>query len=239
MIYFTDGTKESFLTAFLAAYFDQEAYLTSSQTQLVLGQESVFLPADPERAARAEKKLLSMDKDCMEELSLLLRSGECDREQRAFRYLKFLTAEQRPVRGMLAKSEVLDAQECIARVKHEIHRLCGFVRFLECESGALYAPIAPKADICDLILPHFRKKLGTIPFVLHDVPRKRAAVYDGKHSFTAPLEAAQIVLSASEEHWQTLWRKYYKSVCLPSREKLKQMRGNMPVRYWRYLTELH
>lgn len=239
MIYFTDGTKESFLTAFLAAYSDEEAYITSSQAQLALGQKSVFVGADSARAARAEQRLLSFDKDCIEELTMLLRSGEPEREQLAFGYLKFLSEERRPVRGMLAKSEVLAAQECLARVTREIHRLHGFVRFLECESGALYAPIVPKADICDLLVPHFQKRLQGIPFVLHDVPRKKAAVCDGKRCFAAPLEQAQIVLSASETQWQQLWRKYYQSVNLPSREKLKQMRGNMPVRYWRVLTELH
>lgn len=237
MIYFTDGTKENFLTAFLLAYRDEEALLASSKTQLVLGQECVFVKTDLLRAKKAEARLAALDGGCLRELSLLLRSGDARREQIAFAYLKFLTEMQRPVRGMLAESAVLDAIKCLEAVTLEIHRMHGFVRFLECGSGALYAPIAPVHDICDLLVPHFRARFPEFPFVLHDVPRKKAAVYDGKNAFTAPLERAEIVLSADEKEWQALWRRYYRSVNIPSRERLKQMRAELPLRYRPFMTE--
>ena len=89
------------------------------------------------------------------------------------------------------------------------------------------------------------KAIGSITldneFVIHDIKRKKAAVYDGKNIFVAPLEKAEILLSASETEWQTLWREYYQSVTIAARtsaEREKQMRGNMPVRYWKFLTEL-
>lgn len=237
MIYFTDGTKEAFLTAFLLAYKDDEAYITSSQKQLILGQKSVFVAADIARAKKAEERLLEFDRDCMSDLFLLLRSGESAKEQTAYEYLKFLTEKKRPVRNMLAERPVLAAMECIRRVTFEIHRMHGFVRFIESESGALYAPIAPDNDICDLLVPHFRARLPKYPFVLHDVPRKKAAVCDGENTFLAPLENAEVALSADETQWQTLWKRYYQSVNIPSRERLKQMRGYMPVRYWRFMPE--
>lgn len=238
MIYFTDGTKENFLTAFLLAFEDRDARLTSSQAQLVLGQECVFVKTDAARAEKAERRLLELDSGSMRDLFYLLRSKDPSREQIAFSYLKFLAEEQRPVRGMLAKSAVLAAVECVKKVTFEIHRLHGFVRFMETESGALYAPIAPDNDICDLLVPHFRARIPEFAFVLHDVPRRKAAVYDGQNAFTAPLEKAEIVLSADETEWQALWRSYYQNVNIPSRKRLKQMRGYMPVRYWRFLPEL-
>ncbi len=237
MIYFTDGTKEGFLTAFLCAYNDEDALLSSVQTQLALGQATVFVAADPQKAAKAEARLLSYDKDCMQDLFYLLRSGMSDREQIAFRYFKLLADRKRPVRGMLAEDGVIAACECIRKVTYEIHRMHGFVRFMESASGALYAPISPDNDIADLLVPHFRARLPEFPFVLHDVVRKKAAVYDGTNVFTAPLQSAEIVLSADEKKWQALWQRYYASVNLPQRERLKQMRGYMPVRYWKHMPE--
>lgn len=238
MIYFTDGTQECFLTAFLLAYNDGEAYITSTQKQMILGQESVFVVTDAARAERARARLLSFDKSCMHDLGLLLRSGDgC--EQTAFRYLRFLAEQKRPVKEMLAEDAVLEAEERLRRVGYEIHRMHGFVRFMESESGALYAPISPDNDIVDLLVPHFRGRLTGYPFVLHDVRRKKAAVYDGKNTFLAPLEKTEVVLSADEESWRQLWRQYYKSVNIPSRERLKQMRGYMPVRYWKFMPEFH
>ena len=237
MIYFTDGSKEAFLTAFLLAYHDENAYITSSQKQLVLGQESVFVQADLSRAERAERRLLELDKHCIEDLELLLRSADKRREQIAFRYLKFLTENKCPVRKMLGETAVLDAVECMRKITFEVHRMLGFVRFLESASGVLYAPISPDNDVVDMLVPHFRSRLPA--FVLHDVPRKKAAVYDGTNTFLAPLEKAEVVLSAIEEEWQTLWKRYFKSVNIPSRERLKQQRGYLPVRYRKFMPEFH
>jgi probable DNA metabolism protein len=104
----------------------------------------------------------------------------------------------------------------------------------------LYAPFSPANDICDLLSPHFRARYPQFPFVLHDITRKKAVVYDGKNTFLAPLDKADILLSPNEDGWQTLWKKYYESVTVSARTSKKreaQMRGYMPVRYWQFLTE--
>ena len=238
MIYFFDGSKEAFLTAFLLAYGDENAVLTAGICQLALGQKSVFVRAEPDKARRCAARLRELDGKCMQDLDLILRSGDADRGQIAFLYLQLIAVRKRPVRGELADDAVSAAAECIRRVRLEVHRLKGFVRFLECACGALYAPLSPDHDVCNLLLPHFKSRIPAIPFVLHDVRRAKAAVWDGKHAFCAPLEKAQIVLAADEPGWQALWREYYASVNIPSRRRLAQMKGYMPVRYWKFLTEL-
>ncbi len=239
MIYFYDGTKEAFLTALLLSYDDPLPVLTSGNCQLALGQRTVFVRADAEKAKKAERRLLSIDKDCMRDLDLLLRSGDADKDTVALGYFRMIAKRQRPVREMLGEDDVLNAENHIRRVTFEIHRMKGFLRFMECASGALYAPIVPDNDICDLLVPHFRSRLPMYFFVIHDVKRKKAAVYDGEHTFLAPLGEAEIVLSADEAAWQGLWKEYYESVNIPSRERLKQMRGYMPVRYWKFMPEKH
>ena len=237
MIYFYDGTKEAFLTALALSFHDGEPYLTSGNKQLSLGQETRFVVPDPTRAKKIEERLLSFDKDCMHDLDTLLRSGDSNRDNIALGYFRLIAEKKRPVRSMLGEDAALNAEECMRRVGFEIHRFHGFVRFLSTESGALYAPISPDNDICDLLVPHFRARMPQVPFVIHDVKRKKAAVYDGENTFLAPLEKAEVVLSADEVQWQRLWRKYYSSVNIPSRERLKQMRGYMPVRYWKFMPE--
>ena len=237
MIYFYDGTKEAFLTALALSFHDDEPFLTSGNKQLVLGQTTVFVRTDAERAERIEKRLLSFDKGCMHDLDMLLRSGDPNKDNVALSYFRLIAEKKSPVRNMLGEDAALAADECIRRIGFEIHRFHGFVRFMQTESGALYAPISPDNDICDLLVPHFRARMPEIPFVIHDVNRKKAAVYDGENTFLAPLEEAEVVLAANEMQWQKLWRKYYDSVNIPSRERLKQMRGYMPVRYWKFMPE--
>ncbi|MBQ8685517.1 MAG: TIGR03915 family putative DNA repair protein [Clostridia bacterium] len=239
MTYFFDGSISGFLTAFLAAYHDEAALVTSRRQQLILGEAPVYIKTDETRAARAKARLLCFDDGCMKDLNLLLRCGDDNSEQIAFSYFKKLAKSGKPVHNMLSDDAVFAAVEKIRRVGLELHRFHGFIRFMETASGALYAPFAPDHDICDLLLPHFRARLPRYPFVLHDITRKKAAVYDGKNAFVAPLEQAEIVLSGNENAWQALFSRYYAAVNIPSRERLKQMRGYLPVRYRRFMTETH
>ncbi len=237
MLYLFDGSKEGFLTALTLAFSDEDAFLTSKRAQLRIGEGQVCVETDFNLAKRVEHRLLSFDRGCLSELDLLLRCGRENNEQVAFRYFRLLAKEKSPIRKRLADLEVFTATEYIRKVTFEIHRLHGFIRFMETNSGALYAPFSPDNDIVDLLLPHFRARLPQFAFVLHDVKRQKAAVYDGKSSFLAPLSQADVLLATDEEGWQGLWRKYYQAVDIPSRWRVKQMRGYMPARYWSFLTE--
>lgn len=237
MLYHFDGTKDGFLTAFTRAYLDEDAVLSSKTAQLLIGQGQVCVETNITLSQKAENRLLSFDCDCMDDLDILLRSGMENNEQIAFRYLRLLAKIKAPVGKRLADLDVFHAVECMKKVRYEIHRFHGFIRFIETASGALYAPFSPDNDICDLLAPYFKGRFPQFPFVIHDVKRKKAAVYDGKIIFTAPLNEAQVLLSANETQWQSLWKSYYAAVNIPSRERLKQMKGFMPTRYWKFLPE--
>lgn len=237
MLYLFDGTSSGFLTAFIKAFSDENAVVTSKQAQLLLGQEPISVATNENVATKAAERLTSFDPHALEDLDTLLRSGQERNEQIAFRYFRLLAKHKRPIGKRLAEPDVFAAVECIKKVSYEIHRFHGFVRFMETESGALYAPIEPDNDIADLLVPHFRARLPEYPFVIHDVRRQKAAVYDGKNAFNAYLPQANVLLCANEQEWQSLWKNYYHAVNIPSRERLKQMKGYMPVRYWKYMPE--
>lgn len=237
MIYLYDGTVEGFLCAFLAAFPDGEATLASDGFQLPIGAKAINIATDRGQAEKVKKRFLSFDKSSMHDLSRILRSGDGDRDEVAFRYFRFLAIQKCPSLEMLTEEAVRRADDCIRRVGVEIHRMKGFIRFFETESGALYAACAPDHDIVDLLIPHFRARIPHFPFVIHDVKRKKAAVWDTEHSFLAPLDRAELIISANENAWQNLWKQYYASVNIPSRERLKQMRGYLPVRYMKFMPE--
>ena len=237
MLYIFDGTTSGFLTAFVQAFNDKNAVLTSKQTQLLLGQEPISVVSNETIALKAAERLTSFDRHAMEDLDTLLRSGMTDNEQVAFRYFRLMAKLKCPIGKRLAEPDVFTALSYIKKVGLEIHHFHGFVRFIETQSGALYAPIEPDNDICDLLVPHFRARLPEYPFVIHDVKRQKAAVYDGKNTFNAYLPHADVLICANEQAWQSLWKEYYHAVNIPSRERLKQMKGYMPVRYWKYMPE--
>ncbi len=238
MIYFFDGTTDGFLTAFVCAFHDQDAQLACDKAQLLLGQEPVYVQTNKDKAQRARARLLSFDTRAMRDISYLLRSGESDSAQVAFRYVRRLAQAKKSVREALAFDDVFEAVQRIKRVAFEIHRFHGFIRFTQTASGVFYAPFSPDHDICDLLAPHFRARLGKTPFVIHDVKRKKAVIYNGAHTAVLPLVSADVFLSDDEQAWQALWKTYYTAVNIPSRERTRQMRGYMPVRYHTFLTEM-
>lgn len=237
-VYITDGSPESFFTAVFDAYKDRDALLTSSkalQTRL----DDVFISVVPsaEKSARVVKKLRATDRNCLYEIDCILRTPESDREQAAFDYIRLLIKSGGPVREMLALKEVRRAMDLSAQVGAERHRYTGFLRFQETASGVFYAPCSPDNDVVELLMPHFAARFKNAAFVIHDVARGLAGIYNGSEWLISPVSEAEIVLSESEEAFLGLWKKYYHTVYIPSRKNTRQMKGYMPVRYWKFMPE--
>lgn len=53
----------------------------------------------------------------------------------------------------------------------------------------------------------------------------------------AEVGEAEVYLSEYERSFEALWKKYYTSVNVKERPHEKQMKGYMPVRYWKFLPE--
>lgn len=235
--YFYDGTTEGFYTAAFYAYADPLALLACERLQMDLDDISMPVMTDPEKADRVLKKLREYDRYAEGEIDAVLRSCFPDRAERAFLYLRLLIRRRGPVREMHADPAVSDALFVVRRVRKETHNMTGFLRFMETAGGVLYAPYTPDNDITEYLFPHFKARFGALPFVIHDLRREKACLYNGKTAVMTRLSKGEIVLSDGEDAFQNLWREYYDSVNIPERSRPKQMRGYMPVRYWKFLPE--
>lgn len=237
--YFTDGTEEGFFTAVFDAFRDRDGIVTSSRTfQMPIGCTPVDVASDEEKAARVKKKLRQYAPKSVREISLLLRSGNGQKEQIALEYVRLIMQKRAAVSEMLSLPAVIAAAEEIKKVTSEAHRFTGFLRFMESSEGIFYAPFSPDNDILDLILPHFMRRLKNQPFVIHDTLRNKAALYNTKECVIAQTEEKiSLSLSEREASFQSLWKGYYASVNVAERPHEKQMKNYMPVRYWKYMPE--
>ncbi len=236
--YVTDGGEESFYTAVFECYNDSGGIITSKKDlQLELDSSARKVAPDTEKAMRVRKKIAQYDSAALNDIMLALRSCEENREQVAFEYIKLIIKHRRPVRGRSNIPAVLAMEDILHRVTHELHRFKGFLRFMENDRGVLYAPYSPDNDITDLLAPHFAERLRNQKFVIHDVKRKIAALYDGREIVICFADGADIYLSEYEQAFEELWKLYYKSVNIEERRHERQMKGYMPVRYWKFLPE--
>ena len=238
-IYITDGSEDAFYSAAFYACTDADCVVTSAKhIQLTLDARIIPTDTDPEKCARVKNKLAQYDRGSLGDISLILRRGCDTREMTALNYLRRIVQSKGPVRDRLSDPAVIEAMDEREKVTLEAHRFKGFLRFMESEGGIFYAPFAPDNDILELILPHFLRRLPTQAFVIHDTLRHKAALWNGKDcAIAATDENVSVCFSPEEENFQKLWREYYRSVNIAQRPHEKQMKGYMPVRYWKFMPE--
>ncbi len=238
IIYFVSDSE---INAFYTAIFDclkSGGIITSRQDfQLTLGDTVINVESDCTKCEEVKTALLLYDRYASDDIAFALRSGDNNKEQTVFGYVKILLKTKAPVIKRMNLDEILKFNALTYKITGELHRLKGLLRFIECENGVLYAPYSPDNNITDLLAEHFKHRLSCEKFVIHDIKRKLATIYDGNSLLTGKVGNAEIYVSEREKEFENLWKKYYKSVNIESRPHTKQMKGSMPVRYWKFLPE--
>lgn len=240
LTYLYDGTESGFFTAVFTAYEKKQSpdrFLRFGAQTMLLDEIST-IGTDAEKGARVEKKLLSLGGSVLKDVKTVLRSPEENAPLLAFRYIKKCLRYGKHAIERQSDEDVFAFCSLLQEIGLEIHRFTGFLRFEESKEGYFYAHFEPDNDIVDLLLPHFTARFSGIPFVIHDVRRNRLAFYNGKR--TCVLQGTgkiSVTLSDSERDFQDLWRAYYDAVTIKERKNERQMRGFMPVRYYKHLPE--
>lgn len=148
------------------------------------------------------------------------------------------------VTGHLADPVVSLVDRWSRKILREYHRYLGLIRFRQLSDGVFYAPIEPDGNLLPLLPAHFLDRFPDQRWIIHDVKRGTALLYDGK-----TIEMVQILetpehsdgdkLFSSEENLYTrLWRRYYDSIGIENRRNLRLRMQFMPKKTWKYLPEL-
>lgn len=236
-IYICERTLHSFFTAVYYGFNEQCVITSENNVQLPLGSQTVSVKAESDKAALVRKRICSYDKSAVNDVVNVLRSCDPKKEQVAFEYVRRLVAEKTPVLNAFNFPEVVAFNNILYKINGEVHRIKGLLRFMESAGGAFYAPYSPDNDITELLMPHFAARYGSERFVIHDVKRKIAGIYNGRECILGHMEETEIYISENQTAFERLWKKYYAAVNIKERPHEKQMRGSMPVRYWKFLPE--
>ena len=156
-----------------------------------------------------------------------------------WRYLQTGLEQGSMLERMLTVEPVYSVNLIARQVSHEAHKFKGFVRFSEVDGGFLYARIEPDSDILALIAPHFAERVGDTPWVIHDLRRSSAAVYDLQSwRLVAGVELAEEPGYTSAEHdYAALWRRYFQHHAIAGRHNPKLQQKHVPLRVRKHLTE--
>ena len=160
-------------------------------------------------------------------------------EQLVWRYITLGLQVGGRLCGMLAEEPVHSVNRIARHVSHEAHKYKGFVRFRDVEAGFLYAQIEPEADILPFIAPHFVGRVGDRPWMIHDLCRHQAALYDLKSwRLIRDIElTSKPTLAATEKDYAALWQRYFQRHAIAERHNPKLQQKHVPLRYRKHLTE--
>jgi probable DNA metabolism protein len=156
-----------------------------------------------------------------------------------WQYLQLGLEKGKKLTALLATEPVHSVNRIARQVSHEAHKFKGFVRFREVEEGFLYASIEPEANVLALIAPHFVERVGDRPWMIHDLRRQQAAVFDLRSwRLIGDVElTAEPGITAAENDYAALWQRYFQRHAITERNNPKLQQKHVPLRYRKHLTE--
>lgn len=127
------------------------------------------------------------------------------------------------------------------QVKNEANRFVELTRFEEVKGGVLFAQIEPEQYILPLLAPHFTDRLKNENFVIYDVNRKTALVYERNKGWgiyeNLMLQRENMNFVEWEDEIQNLWKIFFKSIAIEERKNTKLQKNVLPLKFRKNMTE--
>lgn len=234
-IYICEESLNGFLTAVFYSYYNREQVdmICACRDKVLLGDTCRIIEPSEPLAARVSAGIKTrVGKKGMDDVSRALCSGDGDKYQKVYAYLKVVFFEGKKAAEMYNNKCVKEFVDLVYKVNVEAHRLIGFIRFKETANGVYYGYYGSDHDLIEVVAPHFADRFHTQRFILHDLAHKKIFAFDGKNALFID-NAGDIALEFSEheEIVSRLWREYQENVTIEGRKNLKQQSRFMPNRY--------
>jgi len=239
-----DGTFAGFLTAAALARIkgiEPEAITDREPDQGGLFAVVETVATDRDRAGGLYRLIRrTLPPGAVQTLRYAFQAGEAGREILLFRYLMLGLVSGPQFGAMLAHEQVVPVWKLARAVGREVHRYKGLVRFQRLEGDVWYAAIEPDHRILPLMAPHFAARFADQCWIIHDQRRGEAVVFDPARRQWAETRlevTGPLPLTAGEELFRDLWRRYFDHLAIPERRNPKLQRRNLPLKHRRHLPE--
>lgn len=174
-------------------------------------------------------------------------SGLPDTDRLLFRYIRKAFDTPGPVEIDFGDPDVLEVSQIAKKVANERLRVIQFTRFQKATDGTYFAALEPLYNVLPLVTGHFQTRFADQCWLLYDIKREYGYYYNRQkvdevrfetkenHLLTGKLDNR--LMAEEEQLFQKLWKTYFKSIAIKERINPKLHRQNLPVRFWKYLTE--
>ncbi|MEG0464119.1 MULTISPECIES: TIGR03915 family putative DNA repair protein [Bacteroides] len=252
-IFIYDRTFEGLLTAVFDAYFRKtfpDALLSEGEPLPLFYDEVLTVVTDEEKAGRVwrglQKKLSPSALACITQ-SWLSELPEV--AMILFRYIRKAIDSPVSIEVNFGDPDVLQLAQIWKKVDWERVRLLQFVRFQKAADGTFFAAYEPQYNALPLVIDHFKDRFADQRWLIYDMKRQYGFYYDLRHVTEVTFEdgspeahlitgmLSESMMDKDEQLFQQLWKTYFKSIAIKERLNPRKHKQDMPVRYWKYLTE--
>lgn len=252
-IFIFDNTFEGLLTSVFEAYSRRtfpDALLPEGEPLPLFHDEVFTVITEEEKAKRVwrglQKKLSSGALSCLAQCWL---AEEAETPMLLFRYIRKAIDAPRSIETNFADPDVLEFSRMWKRVDWERLRMLQFIRFQKAADGTFFAAVEPEKNALPLAIDHFKDRFADQPWLIYDIKRAYGFYYDLKevrqvtfeegsregHLVTGMLDES--LMDKDEKLFQQLWKTYFKAICIKERLNPRKHKQDMPVRYWKHMTE--
>lgn len=252
ILFIYDHTFEGLLTCIFDAYFRKtfpDSLLMEGEPLPLFYDGAIHIATDEEKAGRVWRGLQKkISKHALLCLTCCWLSELPKVDEMLFRYIRKAINSPHSVETNFADPDVLELAKIYKRVDGERVHLMQFVRFQKAADGTFFAAVEPQFNALPLAVDHFKDRFADQRWLIYDVKRQYGYYYNltemEEVTFEDPRQAHLVtgmlnetLMDNDEKLFQKLWKTYFKSICIKERWNLRKHRQDMPVRYWKYLTE--
>ena len=250
-VFVYDYTFEGMLTAVFEAYSRRsfpDLLMREGDVLPLFCEETFQVYTDQEKADRVWSALVKKQSTmALTRLTMCWLSELPDVGMLLFRYIRKTIDAPASIELNFADEDVLALTKLWKKVANEQTRILQFLRFQKAQDGTYFAAMEPLYNVLPLAVNHFSNRFRDQRWLIYDLKRSYGYYYDlrdvtevrfeekAEHLVTGMLDKS--LMAEDEELFQRMWKTYSQSTTIRERLNPKLHRQNMPVRFWKYMTE--
>ena len=242
-IFIYDDTFEGLLTSIYDGFYSKEPptsiYGTSESNIPLLLVDIIEIVTYNDKFKKVRDSIINkIDFLALKNIYTVYLSNYEDKAMIIFKYLKIAFKLGHGTHSFLNIDIIRLVDTINRRVLMECHRFEGFIRFNYINEKFLYSHIEPDNDILELLGDHFKSRFPREYFIIHDVSREKALIYNGiSYEIIGMDKDTYEKLKLHDDEYANLWKAYFKSTTIEERKNLKLQCRMMPKRYWKHILE--
>lgn len=200
------------------------------------GQQSLFAESEDLPAAPADSGPFRVPPRFLSLAECLSCHRSADRWNLLYRTLWRIVNEHPQLLQLETDADVLQLTRMEKQIRRDTHKMKAFVRFRRVENGGVEHFIAwhePDHRIVRRVAPFFSRRFASMNWTIL-TPDESVSWDQQQLTYGPGLSKSD---APQSDQLEELWRTYYANIFNPARVKVKMMKSEMPVRFWKNLPE--